>query len=624
VNRVGKVEERLDGTLKHTTGYPLNDPNSNLLRMTHDQMSADYHYDARDRVDSVKNTESAGAATKTETFTYTPNGWRDTQTKANGNTVDADYFFDGLLQHQVEKKANGTIVNEHTYAYDANSNQTSDVSKKQNADNHAAYLNWTFTATYDPRDRITRRTKTDTATGATLGTELYSYDANGNLTDQTVAGKQTLFNYDRNRLQTSVTSGVTSAYNYDPFGRLDTIVAQNKLVERDTYDGFERVTSVTKLNEAGTATTTSRFTYDPLDRRTSETKNAGAAGEKTTNLNYLGVSGNVLSEEVAGQLTKSYQYSPWGERLSQIKHNSDGSTEDGYFGYNAHTDVDEVTDQTGDTKSTYGYSAYGDNDKNAFTGVDKPDPADPTKDVLNSYRFNADRFDPGTQKYDMGFRLYDPGLNRFLQGDRYNGALADLRLGTDPWTMNRYAFAGGNPLSHVELDGHNWLSDRWQRVTDWASDNADTLTSLTSLGLHTAEVYFGVQMMEGGAGLFAGGAAASATGAGALVGVPAMAVGAAVAVGGAALTYVGARGASMTSTPSPARAVVVVVVVVVVAAAAAVAAAAVAVGPPVAVVAIRAFGRRKSERTGVVPGAGSGSTEGPASRIWPIKSNEPV
>jgi RHS repeat-associated protein len=48
----------------------------------------------------------------------------------------------------------------------------------------------------------------------------------------------------------------------------------------------------------------------------------------------------------------------------------------------------------------------------------------------------------------MGFRLYDPGLNRFLQRDRYNGALADLRLTTDPWTMNRYAFGGGNPLSN--------------------------------------------------------------------------------------------------------------------------------------------------------------------------------
>jgi RHS repeat-associated protein len=54
----------------------------------------------------------------------------------------------------------------------------------------------------------------------------------------------------------------------------------------------------------------------------------------------------------------------------------------------------------------------------------------------------------------MGFRDYDPGLNRFLSRDSYNGALADLDLGLNPWTMNRYGFAGGNPVSFIELDGH--------------------------------------------------------------------------------------------------------------------------------------------------------------------------
>jgi hypothetical protein len=36
----------------------------------------------------------------------------------------------------------------------------------------------------------------------------------------------------------------------------------------------------------------------------------------------------------------------------------------------------------------------------------------------------------------------------------YNGALADMSLGTDPFTSNRYAFTGGNPISRIELDGH--------------------------------------------------------------------------------------------------------------------------------------------------------------------------
>ncbi|EGK14143.1 amidohydrolase 3 [Desmospora sp. 8437] len=46
----------------------------------------------------------------------------------------------------------------------------------------------------------------------------------------------------------------------------------------------------------------------------------------------------------------------------------------------------------------------------------------------------------------MGFRNYSPGLNRFTTRDLYSEAMADMNLGTDPWTMNRYVFAGGNPI----------------------------------------------------------------------------------------------------------------------------------------------------------------------------------
>src|SRR5262245_53591062 len=89
-----------------------------------------------------------------------------------------------------------------------------------------------------------------------------------------------------------------------------------------------------------------------------------------------------------------------------------------------------------------------------MTGVDKIDPANPDKEPYNTYRFNAKRMDPDTGNYDMGARDYSPGLNRFLERDMYAGALADIGLMTDPFTMNRYAFAGGNPISRIEYNGH--------------------------------------------------------------------------------------------------------------------------------------------------------------------------
>jgi RHS repeat-associated protein len=133
--------------------------------------------------------------------------------------------------------------------------------------------------------------------------------------------------------------------------------------------------------------------------------------------------------------------------------------------------VEEITDQNGDARSTYGYTAYGKNDAAQFTGIDKPDPAnpdDPNKEPYNVYRFNAKRFDQATGDYDMGFRDYDPGLNRFLARDAYQGALADLSLAVDPFTQNRYAFAGGNPISNIELDGHIDVS--WGEFTKNLTD----------------------------------------------------------------------------------------------------------------------------------------------------------
>jgi hypothetical protein len=80
----------------------------------------------------------------------------------------------------------------------------------------------------------------------------------------------------------------------------------------------------------------------------------------------------------------------------------------------------------------------------------------------------------------MGFRDYNPGTNRFLSRDMYTGALNDLNLGLSPWTNNRYAFTGGNPITLIELDGHeprpwhdpNFNSDTFDYDAYWATERA--------------------------------------------------------------------------------------------------------------------------------------------------------
>ncbi|TMR99785.1 polymorphic toxin-type HINT domain-containing protein [Nonomuraea basaltis] len=477
LNQIEQILEKVDQdgtwTTKNTTGYLYNE-NSAVTTRTHDKTVATYRYDVRDLVDEVVNKKSAtDTAPKTTRYTYTPRAERLTETKANGNTATYDYFLSGVLRHSIEKKPNATVVAEHTIGYQGNLHRVSDHAKIQNADNPGAYLDHTYAYTYDPRDRIAKTVKTPTG-GGTAETETYSHDPNSNVWEEEVLGKKTTFTYDRNRLMTSISGGQTSTYTYDPYGRLRTIQGGGKTWEKYTYDGFDHVTRHEKLGADGTTNTVTSYTYDPIDRTTSKTEKEGTANAKTTTYSYLGLSGEVLDEEVAGKLTKSFQYSPWGERLSQVKVNADGTEENSYYGYNAHSDVEQITSDAGDTRATYGYTAYGKNDDKLFTGVDKPDPVDPTaKEEYNPYRFNGKRWDNSTGMYDMGFRDYNPNLNRFLNLDSYNGALDDLSLGLDPWTSNRYAFTGGNPITGIEVDGHEprpWHNPDYKPSDCW--DNA--------------------------------------------------------------------------------------------------------------------------------------------------------
>ncbi|MFD5054240.1 golvesin C-terminal-like domain-containing protein [Streptomyces tendae] len=462
LNQVAKVTEALAGTEKKSTSYTY-DSNGKPETITHPDQFSKYTYNLRDLVEAVSvGKSSTDASPKVTSYTYTDRGLKLQETKNNKNTVDYTYYLDGAVRTTVEKKPNGTLVSSHTYAYDPNGNKAQDIAKKMNADNNSAYLESTTDYAYDPANRLAESVKT----GNGAGTETYVHDDNSNVVSQTVKGTSTTYAYDRNRLVSATVDGSTATYNYDPFGRQESVTGGGEVIERSVYDGFDHVVESQKMDDAGTLKST-KYTFDPLDRTASKT-----ADGKTTDFSYLGLSSEVLGEEVAGELTKSYQYSPWGERLSQVKHNADGTGEDGYYGYNSHTDVETLTDEDGNSKSTYGYTAYGSDDDSEFTGIDKPDADDPTKETYNPYRYNSKRWDANSGTYDMGFRDYDPGLNRFTTRDMYNGALADMGLGSDPYTGNRYAFTGGNPTSFVELDGHIFGCDWCGEVLDTIGDVA--------------------------------------------------------------------------------------------------------------------------------------------------------
>jgi len=136
-------------TVRNTTTYTHFD--NGWVKSTTDpwDIATTYDYSPLGQQASRTITSAGGSSSRTMSWAYFPDGKlaartddgvpvgrQVRQTKANGNTVDHTYFLDGLLKTQVEKKANGTLVSQHTLAYDANGHRTSDAAKKQNADDH--------------------------------------------------------------------------------------------------------------------------------------------------------------------------------------------------------------------------------------------------------------------------------------------------------------------------------------------------------------------------------------------------------------------------------------------------------------------------------------------------------
>jgi RHS repeat-associated protein len=405
---------------------------------------------------------------KSTTYTYDARGQRATVTKGNGNVVTRTYFESGQTK-KTEEMDGARLVARHELTYNLEGDRKTDTSRVSHGEG-GADLEQVATYTYTPARQLESVTKSGASAGKN---EAYQYDAAGNTTCQTIGSSVTQLKYTRNRL-TQTWPGVTDCatstpptkvkHEYDAWGRASVVkvATTGAPIKEYTYDGFDRVVSDKSFLSTGANDVTTTTTYDAFDRTMTKSSKVRSNAAKMTRFVYLGLSDQVANEEQknssdAWTVSKAFSYGPGGEKLSMVDSpvGGGGSPQTYFYGTNPHGDVETLTDNDGVTKASYRYEAFGGLDSSGTTGLDKlmNDPVQDA-DIVNPYRFNSMRVDGATGQYDMGFRNYDPGLNRYLTRDSYNGALDDLALGMDPWNTNRYAFAGGNPISFVELDGH--------------------------------------------------------------------------------------------------------------------------------------------------------------------------
>lgn len=384
-------------------------------------------------------------------------------------------------------------------------------------------------------------------------------------------------------------------YDYDYLDRLLAIrrFSGGTLTDKTTYvtDALDRVVSQNEMHTTtggGSLTRTTAFTYSGASRQVASEKQtangtvAGSPGQSTNGSTpaCAAQSSGDTATYSASVDTKSYSYDPlgWRYRLADdlTCTTSGGTSYDRStsvtFGLDPHGSVELATrDQNetttssvnnvpastdvagagqGTVRAKYAYGPYGDLDKASSQG----DTDQLT--VFNPWRYTGKRYDTGSGTLDMGARRYDPGTARFLQQDIFKGALADLGLTLDPLSQNRYALAGGNPTSNIELDGHmavsptdtggghvrqytrpdsgssgddsnsggdgggHWWNRAWDHTKDsasqswnWSRDHADEIGTGVAIGVGVAA---GAAICAGTAGfgcLVIGGAIAGATGA---------------------------------------------------------------------------------------------------------------
>jgi len=109
-----------------------------------------------------------------------------------------------------------------------------------------------------------------------------------------------------------------------------------------------------------------------------------------------------------------------------------------YYSYDGMRNVTELTDRHGDSIEQYRYDAFG----GLYTGVTAP---------YNTNSFAGKNYDAKANLIDMNARWYGAQNGRFTTADPYTGDILT------PYTQNRYAYVGNNPINRWDPLGY-WMA----------------------------------------------------------------------------------------------------------------------------------------------------------------------
>jgi RHS repeat-associated protein len=280
------------------------------------------------------------------------------------------------------------------------------------------------TFTYDPLRRLTGSSLNSAAVG-------YTYDLDGNRTRTVDGGVTSDFSYDRSdQLISQSIAGTPTAFAYDAYGNLTAAATPSATQTVYAYDLGDRLTSITP--PGGSATT---FSYDALGRIASRGADA---------YSYVGTTETVWRISSGASSTTSAVAAD-GSRVA-VSAGSD-------FGWllpDLHGNTAAALNQAETAiSSALRYDGYGQTIASYASGS-LPTPW--------KYQGRLDVSpDSANPLYEAGARYYSPAIGAFTQLDSYAGSAQN------PLSLNRYLYAGANPTSFVDPDGHRFRQGNSQQ-----------------------------------------------------------------------------------------------------------------------------------------------------------------
>ncbi len=374
------------------------------------ELTNNYQYDSDGQM--TQETQSGAAVSDKEvTFAYNSIGQLTAvnayaSTDGSSPVYSASYGYNSAnqLTSLGYTNAGNSTIDAYGYSYDADGQ----ITQMTDADGTTNY-------TYDNDGQLTG------ASGSALpASNSYSYDSNGNRTNPG----------DTTDTNNELTSDGTYNYSYDADGNL---IQQTDIATGDTinytWDYRNRLTEVTYEDADGATTETIQYTYNALNQRISQTVTNGS-GDLTLQENYIyDTNGNLLMVlDGSGNVTHTFLNGPNGQALADDA----GS---GNVTWN-------LTDQQGSVRDVI---------NNAGTVVDHIE-YDPYGNIISQtslsnqprFAFAGMQLDQATGLYYDNARYYDSSTGQFISQDP---------KGFGGGTTNLHGYVDNDPVNLVDPTG---------------------------------------------------------------------------------------------------------------------------------------------------------------------------